>query len=438
MPRFWGTVNWSQIALIMKKFLIASSGLLSVALMGAANASAIRDLVKQGAGSIPQIAEYLKDPEPGVRHEAIRGLTELGTGASLDPLIRALADNDPENQMSAIDGLVNFYLPGYVKTGIVGAVKKAGTAVKSRFAETNDQVIDGYVEVRPDVITAIGRIAKGGSSLEARADAARALGILRARQALPDLAAALESKDSTVIYEVLKAFEKIRDPKAAAYINYLLKDLNEKVQNQAILTAGVLASRDSLPGLRDALRNARTVKLQRQALSAIGKIPDPASRDLFEYYVRDKDADLRGDAAEGFARLGDPADLERMERAFQDDPKPGAKLGFAFAAVALGRLETGPNTPLRYLITELKSKFWGGVAQGYLIELLRQQKVRAAVYPTLRDANKEEKIGLARIFAVSGDAETVKYLEVIQADRDTDVQQEALRAMRTLKARLNL
>ena len=421
----------TNLALCVKYAIFTSAVLL------AADSKTIRDLVKQGATSIPQIEPFLNDPDAPIRHEAVKGITELGTGASLSPLIKATSDNDPEIQIQATDGLVNFYLPGYIKTGISGMFSKAGTSIKSRFADVNDQVIDGYVEVRPEVIAAIGKVARNGASMDSRANAARALGILRDAKALPDLAEALQSKNSTVLYEVLKAYEKIRDPKAAASFGYLLKDLDEKVQLMAIETAGVLANRESLPPLREALQSARTIKVQRAALSAIGKIPDPASRDLFEHYLTDKDADLRGDAAEGFARLKDSKDIERIDRAFADERKPSAKLGFAFAAVSLGRMEIADGAPLRYLISELKSKFFQGVAQGYLIELLRDRKVREAVYPVLRDARKEEKIQLAQIFGVSGEADTVKYLEVLEADPNNDVKSEAMRAMRTLKARID-
>ena len=420
----------------MKKFL-ALAALGATWMYGAdAKVSAIRDLVKQGSTTIPQIEPYLDDPEPGVRHEAVKAITELATGASLPPLIKATIDNEPEIQMQATDGLVNFYLPGYVKTGISGMFSKAGTSVKSRFADVNDQVIDGYVEVRPDVVTAIAKVTTNGGSLEARANGARALGILRAQKALPDLKEALKTKNSTVLYEVLKAFEKIRDPRAAASFNYLLKDLDEKVQLMAIEAAGVLANKESLPPLRDALKTARTIKVQRAALSAIGKIPDPANRDLYEHYLTDKDADLRGDAAEGFARLKDPADKERLQNAYAEEHKPSARLGLAFALVALGRLDLGDDTPLRYLISQLKSKFYQGVAQGYLVELLREQKVREAVYPALREAKKEEKMQLAQILGVSGGVDSIPYLETLQADPSNEVKNEANRAIRTLKARL--
>ena len=420
----------------LKVLLIAVAATLS-GLAADPKVVTIRDLVKQGPTTIPQIAPYLDHTDSPIRHEAVKALTELGTAGSLPPLVKATADNDPEIQIYAIDGLVNFYLPGYVKTGISGVFSKAGTSIKSRFADVNDQIIDSYVEVRPDVIAAIGKVTRNGASMDARANGARALGILRARSALPDLREALTTKNSIVLYEVLKAFEKIREPKAAAYFAYLLKDLDERVQLMALETTGVLANRESLPPLRDALQNARNVRVQRAALSAIGKIPDPTSRDLYQHYLADKDADLRGDAAEGFARLKDPNDLQRINGAFMDERKPAAKLGFAFAAVSLGKLDTGLDSPLRYLISELKSKFYSGVAQGYLIELLRDPKVRAAVYPVLPDARKEEKMQLAQILGISGQADTVPYLESLQSDPSTEVKSEALRAMRTLKARID-
>ena len=86
----------------------------------------IKDLAKQGAGSIPQIAGYLSDPERNVRLEAVKAIVQVDTQASLDPLVKATSDNDAEIQIRATDGLVNFYLPGYVDAGIGGSFKKGG------------------------------------------------------------------------------------------------------------------------------------------------------------------------------------------------------------------------------------------------------------------------------------------------------------------------
>src|SRR3984885_11808991 len=157
---------------------------------------AVRDLGKGGSGEISRIEPFLSDPDLDVRLEAVKAITDIGTQTSLNPLIKATGDNDAEVQIRATDGLVNFYVPGYVKTGLTAPLRRAGSSIKGKFTDTNDLVVDPYIQVRPEVITAIGRVVSGGSSLDTRANAARAVGILRGRLAVPDLEKALQSKDS--------------------------------------------------------------------------------------------------------------------------------------------------------------------------------------------------------------------------------------------------
>src|SRR5690242_10380909 len=76
----------------------------------------VREIAKGGSASIPRLQELLKNPDLDVRVEVVKQITEIGTQRSLDPLILAAGDNDPEMQVRATDGLVNFYLPGYVRT----------------------------------------------------------------------------------------------------------------------------------------------------------------------------------------------------------------------------------------------------------------------------------------------------------------------------------
>ncbi len=179
-----------------------------------ARVKGVREYGKGGSENIPKIEPYLSDAELDVRLEAVKAIVNIGTQRSLDPLIKATSDTDPEIEIRATDGLVNFYIPGYVKTGLTASLQRVGSSIKSKFTDTNDLVIDPYFQVRPEVIIALGRVTSAGASIDAKANAARALGILRGRQALPDLEQALRSKDSQLIYESLVAIEKIRDPSA--------------------------------------------------------------------------------------------------------------------------------------------------------------------------------------------------------------------------------
>jgi HEAT repeat protein len=401
-------------------------------------AKAVRELGKGGSEEIPRIEPFLSDPDLDVRLEAVKGIVDIGTQASLNPLIKASGDNDSEVQIRAADGLVNFYVPGYVKTGLTAPLRRMGTSIKSRFTETNDQVIDPYIQVRPEVIQALGRLARGGASMESRANAARAAGILRGRQALPDLEQALHSKDTQVIYECLVAIQKIRDPSAGASIIFLLRDLDERVQIAAIETTGLLMYRDAINDLRGVLERSKSMKVKRTALTALAQMPDEQTHGIYTSYLNNKDEGLREAAAEGFGRLKNPSDRMAIEDAFSNERKTGPRLSLAFALVSMGRREMGEFDPLRYLVNNLNSAGFRGVARPYLAELARDPEIRNALYPALRDpmATKDEKTGLGQVLAQSGDRDSLPALEALSRDPDHDVAQEGLRGLKNLRARL--
>ena len=226
----------------------------------------VRDLAKTGSNAIPKLQEYLKNPSRDVRLEAVKQLTEVGTQRSLDPLIEATHDNDPEIQIRAAAGLVNFYLPGYVESGFGGSLKRIGGGIMGVFSESEDQVIDAYVVVRPEVIAALGPLATGGASMESRASAARAIGVLRGKAAVSDLVEASHSKDSDVIYESLVALRKVGDEAAGPRVEFRLRDLEPKVQEAAIEAVGLLRDKGALPTLADVFQHSKDARIRRAAI----------------------------------------------------------------------------------------------------------------------------------------------------------------------------
>jgi HEAT repeat protein len=394
----------------------------------------VREIGKSGSTAIPQLTELLKNPDTGVRVEAVKQLTDA---RALDALILATHDVEPEVQIHATDGLVNFYLPGYVQTGVSGSLKRIGGGIKGKFTDTNDQVVDAYVTVRPDVVAALGALVRGdGQSLQVRANAARALGILRGKGAVPDLLAALRTKDTDVLYESLIALQKIGDQSAGAKIAFLLRDLNTKVQIAAIETVGMLRDLEAAGDLIDVLNRSRDAKVRRAALGSLAMLPDARNRATYQQYLNDKDEKLRAGAAEGFARLRNPADAALIEQAWKDEGKTPPRISLAFAMVMLGRTEISEFSPLQYLIDNLNSSAYKGVALPFLTEIARDSAARQALYAPLATATKDEKIGLARVLAVSGDKTSVPYLEKLSRDTDPEVAQEGLRAVRNLQAKL--
>ena len=396
----------------------------------------VREIAKQGASAIPQLTQFLSNADRDVRIEAVKQIIEIGPPRSIDPLIQATHDNDPEVQIRATDGLVNFYLPGYVKSGLSGSLHKVGTGIKGHFTDTNDQVIQPYITVRSDVIAALGRLVRGGASVDARANAARAVGILRGKDAMPDLLDATHSKVTPIIYESLVALEKIRDESAGPKIEFLIHDFNSKVQATAIEAVGLLRDKAALPALTQVLNESRDPKVRHSALEAIAMLPDPSSRPLYALYLQDKDDKLRAAAAEGFARLRDKSDLPLLQKAWDAEAKPEPRLSIAFAEVMDGKTELSEFSPLQFLINNLNSSAYNGEALPFLVELAREPAVRALLYQPMANGDKAEKIGLAQVLGRSGDKESLPALQKLTNDPDPDVAQAALNAVRNLQSRL--
>jgi len=393
-------------------------------------------MASQGQDAIPKIQPYLRDVDTQVRLEAVKALDEIAGPKTVDALVEAARDNDPEIQIRAADGLVNVYLPGYLKTGISGTLRRAGDSVRAKFTDTNDQIIDPYVEVPSPVIAVLGRQARGGVSFDSRANAARAVGILRGREAIPDLLEALNSKDGRLMYESLVALQKIRDPAAGPGLAFLLRDLDEKVQVAALEATGILRNQGAAPNVREVLDRARTTKIRRAALSTLAMVADPADHGVFLRYLNDKDDGLRAAAGEGLARLKNSADQPVLEKAFEAERSANTRLSLAFAVVSLGNRQISEFSPLQYLVNNLNNRAYRNVAIAFLTEVCRDLDVRQGIYPILTHATRDEKTGMSVVLARSGDRDSVPYLEAMLQDSDPEVMQEGTRSLRTLRTRV--
>ncbi len=397
----------------------------------------IRDLGKRDYTVIPTIAQYLKDPNRDIRIEAVKAIVRIDTTHSLDALVQATHDNDSEVQIRATDGIVNAHLPGYVaKAGLTGSLTRGVRQVKSFFSSRNDQVVDPDVIVRPDVAQALGDEIRGGASLDVRANAALAAGILRARAAVPALVQAAHSTDSDLIFECLIALQKIHDPSAGPGIGFLAHDLDDRIQATALETIGILRSLQSASDVRSALKNARSMRIRRAALEALAMLAIPGDRAIFQQYSKDSDAELRGSALEGLGRIREPEDYPALEAAYNEQNADWrVHLAAAFALVDEGKVDTSEFSPLPYLVENLNLKGRAYVANAYLVELARREDVRASLAKLLPEATKDQKIALCSILGSSHAEDAIPILNGLAKDLDPDVAFAASRALRILEAR---
>jgi HEAT repeat protein len=402
-----------------------------------AQISRIHELEKNGTGGLVELSGFLKDPDRPVRVAAVNAIVDVGSTASLDPLLAATHDSDAEVRVRATDGIVNVYVPGYVaNTGLSGYFTRGLHQVKLFFSERNDKVIDDDVKVRDGVGPALAQEVNFGNEMTPRSNAALAAGILRLEPAVPALEQALHSKDNDLIFESLVALQKIHDPSAGESVGFLVRDLDERTQVTALETVGVLHGVPAASDVRYALNNARNAKIRRAALSALAMLAVPEDRTVFRQYVMNSDPALRAAALEGLGRLREPEDMPALQTSYDEASADWRiHLAAAFALVNEGNVSTEEFSPLPYLVENLNSRQRADTANAYLKELIHHDDVRKNIVNTMADATKAQKLALCWIFGQSHASDLMPALQKLAGDADGEVETAAKRAEHVLETR---
>lgn len=396
----------------------------------------IRKLGKSDSNAIPTLAANLSDPNPDVRVEAVRAIVKIGTAGSLDPLVKATQDSDPDIQILATDGIVNFYLPGYVATGVLSHPLSRGMKqVKAVLQSRNRQEIGPEITLRSAVQDAVANEIAHAQSFDVRSNAARAAGILHDGAAVPALQEALRSRDTGLILESLYALQKIGSPAAGSSVAFLVRDFDEKVQLAALETVGVLKTVSAASDVRSVFQNPRNQKAQRAALLALAVFGLPEDRPTFQQYASDKDVTMRAAALEGLGRVREPEDTPLLTSAFNETNADWrVHLAAAFALVDEGQVATDEFSPLRYLVENVDAGNRDNIAQAYLTELCNRQDVRKGIYTMLPQASVSQKVALCPILASTRASDAVAALQDLAKDPNPDVSLSATKSLRVAQS----
>ena len=394
---------------------------------------AVRALARSADGfrHLDKLAHLLSDESEEVRVELVTALIKMRTIEAQPLLIKAAADLSPNVQAMAVDGLVTLYVPDYVKLGRLAKLKSIASSLKSRFSKPSPLVVSAYVNVNPAALEAIADVLKRGASDAAKANAARALGVLRGTDHADALVEGARSRDSTTIVESVLAIKKIQASSAGPDIVFLLRDPAPKVQEAAILTVGQLQTAEAVPQLVQICQGSGKARTRAHALTALAKIPDNRQRRLFTGFLSNKEKLLRAAAAEGLGRLRNPADARVVDHQFSIEKAEGVKLSLAFAGVLLGN-------PLRlaYLIEGLNSTTRRLEARPFLVELARDPEILSKLYIPLTTGSVPQRRHLAFVLSRSGTRESIPHLENLTRDAIPEVSSAAVEALRVLRARL--
>jgi HEAT repeat protein len=325
-----------------------------------------RDLGKSGDPSvIPALKAALTDSDVHVRHEVVVALASLHSAAALEPLAGATRDSDPGIQTLAIHCLVGYYTGETPEEGFSGFFQKRYSEVKGVFVD-EDTRIDPGVVVDPVVLAALENDLRSGQSFQVQREAAKGLGILMAKQAVPDLVKSAHSNDPDVALESLNALRKIKDTSAGPKLLDLLDSRNDDVKRATCVTAGLLHTHDAVAKLQLIYQNNMERKTKEKALEGLGYLAEPVSEPIFNKALWSQDKSYRVSAAEGLGRLGDKKVVPDLQKAEAMEKDGEVRLAMEFALTDLGK-----DDYLKGMIEDLGTKLHGNTAQVYLIELSR-------------------------------------------------------------------
>jgi len=394
-------------------------------------AKAARELGKaQDVSGLPALAEALADPSDKVRREVVLALAQMHQPEVLDALIRATRDNNEEISVLALQSLVGFYTGNVPTPGFSGFLKKNWQRAKGHFNPDTTR-IDPGVYVDPKVVAALEAALKSTRSIHVSCEAAKGLGILIARAAVPDLVAAAHSSDETLSLESLNALSKIKDRSAGPQLVDLLDSPDKEITQQASVAVGILRASQAEPKLQQIYENGADPKSEEKAMEGLAYLGDKASVPVFTKALGSIDKEIRTSAAEGLARARDPKALPDLEKAYAIEKDAGARLALVFAMSALGKSDY-----LNDLVSELSSRTQWDVAQPYLIELARTPGFLPRLYPYLQSSSADVRKRLCTVLMFGGDQTSMDQLDRLSHDPNSDVAAQALQAKSGLRARL--
>lgn len=381
-----------------------------------------------GPAEVPALISALNDPSAKVRQQVVVALASIRSPQSLQGLIRATTDNDSEVRWLAVKGIEGYYTGETPKTGFFGYMERQYRQAKRKFEGGNVRVAPGTV-VDPKVVSALERVMMDAQFTRPAQEATRALGILMARQAVPDLVTTAHSSNSDLAREALNSLAKIQDISAGPQLVDLLNSHNRSVQQDAAVTVGILRTRSAVPKLQSLYENDSNQGTRHKALQGLSYIGDPVSDPVFLRALNSTHASVRGYAAQGLARSGDKQALPELLRTAPAEKNAEARLAMEFAITSLGR-----NDYVSSMINALASGN-GDTSQAYLTELARNPNFLSELYPYMNSRDPEVRRRLCNVLMYAGNSTSIQPLERLSHDSNSDVAAAALRALSAVRSR---
>src|SRR3989441_1196434 len=288
------------------------------------------------SAAIPQLAAALKkESKSDIRASMIAALGRIRDRAAVPILADTLhTDLDKDVRLQAIDSLLRLYIP--IEDS--GPIRTIFSKVKSVFVLPDAPVVGPQVQVDAPTKEALATAMQKDFSDEVRTEAARALGVLKAKDQVSVLTAALEDpqnrEHSAVRVQIARTLGVIRDPAAGPALARTLRDSDQKVAQEAILSVGLVGNTSARAALDQIFRTDPNRTMKSKALEALSLLHDKGNIPLFESLLNDKNDYYRELAAEGLARVQYSA--KSWKQVYEQEKKNNVRNALAFGLAASG------------------------------------------------------------------------------------------------------
>ncbi|PYV02768.1 MAG: hypothetical protein DMG10_13575 [Acidobacteria bacterium] len=383
--------------------------------------------------AVPALVEAANDRDASVRREIVLALDTLRDMRSLPAFLSLLNDSEKDIREKCIHGIINLYLPQ--ETGLVVRLTKVANLINPWSDEWADVVIEPGVTVDPAVTTALGQHLQD-SDEGIRVKAARALGILKGKEAIPQILQGLrEDRSNTVRFEIIRSLRKIGDPSVGRELMNYLTYNDSKIRNEAVFTLGRFRYKEAAPELNRLYeRESRLSRkemdktFRARLLEALAFIAEPSSKELFVKEKQNPDDDIRLHANEGLARAGDPALVTEISRDRIHEKDPKVRTAEAFALYRMGRKEF-----LDEVVNSLADRHAHNEAKQYLVELRPDEL--PDLYAQVRNQDVDVRESLAEVLGLVGDNGAIPYLQELSKDTRGQIAALANQGQRRIMAR---
>lgn len=390
--------------------------------------SAIEQMAVLGnRDAIPKLAEGIKkEPKSDIRAEMVAALGRIRDRDAIPVLAETLkSDLDKDVRLQAIDSLLRIYIP----IQETGQIRTIFSKVKSVFFTADRPAVGPEVQVDAAAKEALASAMQKDFNDEVRAEAARALGSLKAKDQVQVLAGSLENpqqrEHTEVRLEIIRTLGSLRDPAAGPALERTLKDKERRIVAEAVLALGLVGHTAARATLEDLFRTTRDRGIKSRALEALALMRDAGSQPLFESLLKSPNDKERELAAEGLARL-DKHDAPGWKDLFNQEKKPNVRNALAFGMASSGQIE---------YINDLANQLDGRLdyqAEVYLYELGKFNGQLSELYRYLRSSNPKVRAGMARVIGNIGDPASSDQIRPLTDDSDVEVVREAVAALRKL------